>query len=82
MTETELLLLENGQTEKIIISNTAEWKGRGRLIHVIVAAVFSLVVDNNLVTGSYTGITFPVGTVLGGDFRNLKLTSGTIIVYS
>jgi len=85
MTSDELLAISNGQRIKTIISDTAEVKGEWKLIHIIVATVFTVLEDTLLSAdgaGSYAGITFPVGAVIGGNFTNIKLASGTIIAYS
>jgi len=85
MTETELLAISIGQGIKTIISDTDEVKGGWKLIHIIEATVFTVLEDGLLSAdgaGSYAGITFPVGAVIGGNFTNIELASGIIVAYS
>ena len=80
--QTEQMLLSNGQTECTIIQTTAEFEGGWRLIHIIEEATFTVLVNSLASEGTYVGLTVPAGAVLGGNFTNIKLGSGAVIAYS
>ena len=55
------------------------------LIHCVEATQFAALTDGLRSTASNditdTGVTIPVGAVLGGDFTKVRLRSGKVIIY-
>jgi hypothetical protein len=82
--ETELLNLSLGQTSSTYISDTVNRDGKWRLIHIINDAEFATLTDGKAIAGSNSivGDSIKQGTVLGGDFTQIKLASGIVKAYS
>ena len=79
----EELILQNRRTKCEIVQDTNEREGKWRLIQVIEQATVTVLVNNNLKSGdTYEGLTLPANIILGGDFTNIKLASGAVILYS
>jgi hypothetical protein len=53
------------------------------LIHCIENTVFSKLTDGLRSTNSnnITGFTVPIGAIIGGEFTEVQLTSGKVILY-
>ena len=60
-------------------ADTAAHAGRFFAIQVITAATFDTLTGN---ITSATGVAFPAGTILLGEFTAIKLSSGSVIAYN
>lgn len=80
--DTELLNLQLGQTISEYINDTVAHNGKWRLIHVLNDTVFTTLTDSKVNGNDIVGDSIKQGTVLGGDFTAIKLTSGIVKAYS
>jgi hypothetical protein len=72
---------DSGAKGGILINTTTTQNGDFYAIQIISAAVFTSLIGN-LGGDSYTGQTFPPGTVIYGGFTSVQLASGSVIAYN
>jgi hypothetical protein len=77
-----------GQKGAILLTDTTEITGNFKIIMVLADAVFNTLTSDITKNGTTTAAvgsdfgTITKGTILYGRFTAVKLTSGTVIVYS
>jgi len=77
-----------GQNGAILLTDTTEVTGKFRIILVLADAVFATLTSDITKNGTSAAAaatdfgTVSKGTVLYGKFTDVKLTSGTVLVYS
>jgi len=69
-----------GRVGSNLLNDTSVHTGKWFAITIISDAIFTTLTSSNL-TGSTTGITFPAGIQIYGDFTTITLTSGTVLAY-
>ena len=76
----ESLLVSTYQGGSQVVSDTANYDGRWKLLVVLADCEFTNVVDAKM-TGTLAGITAKAGTVIGGSLTRVKLASGAVMLY-
>lgn len=77
-TAIELSMGSQGWT---LVTDTSAKTGKFCAIQVIATSVFTSITGNNCV-GTWTGVTVPAGTIIGGPITGFQLTSGTVLAYN
>ena len=76
----ETLALSMGRYGATIVTDTAATTGKFCAIQFITAGAFSALTLQNS-TGTFTGVTYPVGFVIYGDITAFTLSAGSVIAY-
>lgn len=86
-----MILTSNGKRGSIFVSDTDTHTSTQMgvdswtLIHAIENVQFAVLDDNirSTLSGDITdtGVTIPLGAVVGGDFTKVRLRSGKVIIY-
>jgi len=69
-----------GYLGSIYINDTNAHTGVWRKIYIVSETVFATLTDA-LMSGTPTGVAFPAGAVITGNFTTIDLTSGAVIAY-
>lgn len=71
--------ITSGQFGSQLITDTTAVTGSFKAISVVSDCVFTTLTGN--MTGTITGVTFPAGFTLYGEFTAITLASGSVIAY-
>ncbi len=75
----QILEKQIGANGSILVNDTSANAGNFFAVQVIADTVFTTLTGN--ITGDFSGVTIPAGTIIYGSFTVVTLASGTAILY-
>lgn len=83
-TDDTYIMLSGGTTQKLVTNTAANAAPTGQTwycVTPIADTVFTTLTGTNF-TGTVSGVTFPAGVPIFGDFSTFTLASGKVMAYS